>query len=273
MFQLVLTALIAVCSAAKLDRAYLPPITAKTAGGSPGALQTPFAGQDSEGSGTFPKGSFTNEFQGVIVDAAAAGTRSSDPADTGLGAPRHSYGSQDSRVGAAAFRVAGSNQFGNSNKQLTPGSADTFLKTSFAQSSASGQVSSNPNAHGFNSQQNLNSFNAGAERPQAAQERVANTVRFESEVGPENFNYAFETDNGIAAHETGIATNGVQAQGAFSYTGDDGQVYSVSYTADEEGYKPQGDHLPTPPPIPEEILRSLEQNARDEAAGLIDDGE
>lgn len=64
----------------------------------------------------------------------------------------------------------------------------------------------------------------------------------------------------------------MQAQGGFSYTGDDGQVYSVSYTADEGGYQPKGDHLPTPPPIPEEILKSLEKNARDEAAGLIDDG-
>jgi hypothetical protein len=35
---------------------------------------------------------------------------------------------------------------------------------------------------------------------------------------------------------------------------------------------PQGDHLPTPPPIPEEILKALEQNARDEAAGIFDDG-
>lgn len=34
----------------------------------------------------------------------------------------------------------------------------------------------------------------------------------------------------------------------------------------------QGDHIPTAPPVPEEILKALEQNARDEAAGIFDDG-
>lgn len=44
------------------------------------------------------------------------------------------------------------------------------------------------------------------------------------------------------------------------------------YTAGVNGFVPEGDHLPTPPPIPEEILKVLEQNARDEAAGIYDDG-
>lgn len=50
---------------------------------------------------------------------------------------------------------------------------------------------------------------------------------------------------------------GEVAQGEFSYNGDDGRNYAITYIADENGYQPQGDHLPVPPPIPEEIAKSL----------------
>lgn len=101
----------------------------------------------------------------------------------------------------------------------------------------------------------------------------AQILKLNSEVTAEGFSYDFETSNGIRADAQGVATNGVQSQGSFAYKGDDGQDYSITYTADENGFVPQGAHLPTPPPIPEEILKSLEQNARDEAAGIVDDGE
>lgn len=77
---------------------------------------------------------------------------------------------------------------------------------------------------------------------------------------------------GIQAEETGREANGIQAAGGYSYTGDDGQVYSVRYTADVNGFQAQGAHLPTSPPIPEAIVKALQENARDEAAGIFDDG-
>ncbi|XP_053614666.1 pupal cuticle protein 36-like [Plodia interpunctella] len=122
---------------------------------------------------------------------------------------------------------------------------------------------------GFQAQHSGNAYNAPNSRPQDAGAQI---LRLNSDVTADGFSYDFETSNGIRADASGVATNGVQSHGSFGYKGDDGQDYSITYTADENGYQPQGAHLPTPPPIPEEILRSLEQNARDEAAGISDDG-
>ncbi|CAD7090702.1 unnamed protein product [Hermetia illucens] len=74
-----------------------------------------------------------------------------------------------------------------------------------------------------------------------------------------SYRYAYETSNGIAAQEQGVG--GHQAAGAFSYISPEGIPISVSYTADEHGFHPEGAHLPVPPPIPEEILKSLQWNA------------
>lgn len=77
--------------------------------------------------------------------------------------------------------------------------------------------------------------------------------------------YSYETGNNIIAEETGFIKNiGVKdqealvQQGSFSYTAPDGTLISTSYTADEGGFRVEGSHLPTPPPIPEEIRKALE---------------
>ncbi|XP_050674592.1 GATA zinc finger domain-containing protein 14-like [Leptidea sinapis] len=219
--------LIVTCNAAKLDRTYLPP-SAANAGGTSDILSLPFTRSNNQGLGGLPAGSYENESQGIVVDAAV-GTRSSDVV-SGLGAPRISYGSTASKVGEAAFRDS-------------------------------------PN------RPELNTYSSGRpERIQASRDRVASIVRYQTDISPDSYNYAFQTDNGINAEEAGVSIDGVNSEGGFSYTGDDGQVYSVTYTAGKDGYKPMGSHLPTPPPIPVEILQALEQNAKDEAAGLVDDG-
>ncbi|KAH8252174.1 hypothetical protein KR026_010057, partial [Drosophila bipectinata] len=70
-----------------------------------------------------------------------------------------------------------------------------------------------------------------------------------------NYAYAIETSNGIQNQEAGNA-NG--ATGSFAYVSPEGIPISLTYVADENGFQPQGDHLPTPPPIPDAILRALE---------------
>ena len=77
----------------------------------------------------------------------------------------------------------------------------------------------------------------------------------------------YETANGIKADARGLLNNAgseneaLSVQGSYSFVGDDGVTYTVTYVADENGFQPQGAHLPTPPPIPEAIQRALEYNA------------
>ncbi|TDG52657.1 hypothetical protein AWZ03_000890 [Drosophila navojoa] len=70
-----------------------------------------------------------------------------------------------------------------------------------------------------------------------------------------NYAYAFQTSNGIQTQEAG---NSNGASGSYGYTSPDGQIISLTYTADENGFHPTGDHLPTPPPIPDHVVRLLE---------------
>lgn len=51
------------------------------------------------------------------------------------------------------------------------------------------------------------------------------------------------------------------AQGSYSYTSKEGVPVQIQYVADENGFQATGDAIPTPHPIPEAILRSLEFNA------------
>ncbi|XP_028179277.1 cuticle protein 3-like [Ostrinia furnacalis] len=119
-------------------------------------------------------------------------------------------------------------------------------------------------SHGFDQQESYQSRPSG--------EKAARILHHNMENDGHNYQYAYETENGIRQHEVGQTIDGTKAQGEYSYTGDDGQVYAVSYTADENGFRAQGAHLPTPPPLPEAIAKSLEQNAKDEASGVFDDG-
>ncbi|XP_045446200.1 endocuticle structural glycoprotein ABD-4-like [Melitaea cinxia] len=79
--------------------------------------------------------------------------------------------------------------------------------------------------------------------------------------------YSYETENGIKADETGNlkkasspdSNDVIVAQGSFSYTAPDGTVINLSYVADDEnGFRPEGAHLPTPPPIPPAIQKALD---------------
>ncbi|XP_022919487.1 endocuticle structural glycoprotein SgAbd-8-like [Onthophagus taurus] len=91
-------------------------------------------------------------------------------------------------------------------------------------------------------------------------------LRQEQNVDPSgSYKWAYDTENGIAAQEEGHLQQsrtsqeaGIAAQGSYSYTSPEGIPVAISYIADENGFQPQGNVLPTPPPIPAAILKSLE---------------
>lgn len=76
--------------------------------------------------------------------------------------------------------------------------------------------------------------------------------------------FRYETENGIHADAQGSLKQlapdqfAQVAQGSYSYTSPEGEQVQMNYVADENGYQPQGSHIPVPPPIPEAILRALE---------------
>ncbi|XP_034476708.1 larval cuticle protein 1-like [Drosophila innubila] len=45
--------------------------------------------------------------------------------------------------------------------------------------------------------------------------------------------------------------------GTSSWVSPEGEHIKFTYVADENGYQPQGEHIPTPPPTPEPILKAL----------------
>ena len=106
-----------------------------------------------------------------------------------------------------------------------------------------------------------------------AQQPIA-ILRQSQDSSPEgSYNYQYETENGIAVAEEGkpgpVNEDGqasVVAQGSFQYNSPDGTPINVQYVANENGFQPQGAHLPVAPEIPPQIQRALEWIAAHPAA-------
>ncbi|CAL7933820.1 unnamed protein product [Xylocopa violacea] len=88
----------------------------------------------------------------------------------------------------------------------------------------------------------------------------------QSQEGPNpdgSYKWSYESGNGIKAQEEGHLENpgqeteAMNAQGSFSYPSDAGEI-SLTYVANENGFQPQGAHLPTTPEIPPLIQKALD---------------
>ncbi|XP_068083876.1 endocuticle structural glycoprotein SgAbd-3 [Anabrus simplex] len=98
---------------------------------------------------------------------------------------------------------------------------------------------------------------AGPADPEITIVAEENNVNFDG-----SYRYSFKNSDGTEAEQSGQlkqigAEAGEAVQGSVTYTAPDGTLIRLTYTADENGYQPQGEHLPVPPPIPEAIAKAL----------------
>lgn len=84
----------------------------------------------------------------------------------------------------------------------------------------------------------------------------AEVTHYAADVRADGFQYAFDTTNAIHAAASGNANGDIN--GDFSWISPEGEQVVLQYVADENGYQPDSALLPTPPPIPAAILKSLE---------------
>ncbi|XP_075167450.1 larval cuticle protein 4-like [Haematobia irritans] len=83
----------------------------------------------------------------------------------------------------------------------------------------------------------------------------ADIVKFDSDVNEHGFKYEYETTNHIHAQADGDEH---AIKGYYEWESPEGEHIKVNYVADHEGYHPQSDILPTPPPIPEAIAKAIQ---------------
>ncbi|XP_071551579.1 uncharacterized protein [Panulirus ornatus] len=111
--------------------------------------------------------------------------------------------------------------------------------------------------------------------PQILDERpVVQIIRDDrQDDGNGNYNYAYEADNGIAVEASGAPGSEGQAimKGVYSFPLPDGRIAEVRYNADENGFQPQTDLLPTPHPLPAHVVENIRISQELAAAGATFD--
>ncbi|XP_012267283.2 vacuolar protein sorting-associated protein 37C-like [Athalia rosae] len=109
-------------------------------------------------------------------------------------------------------------------------------------------------------------YQPGYTEPLPGKPQIAILRQLNDQSAEGNYQWHFETENGIKAGETGTRSaavgpdgeGGLDIQGEYSYTSPEGVVIHTTYRSGPFGYVAEGDHIPK---TPDYILRSLEWNA------------
>ncbi|ALC43212.1 Cpr65Av [Drosophila busckii] len=79
----------------------------------------------------------------------------------------------------------------------------------------------------------------------------ATILRYDNDnIGTDGYNFGYETSDGVTRQEqaelknAGTEQEALSVRGSVSWVAPDGQTYTLHYIADENGFQPQGDHLP-----------------------------
>ncbi|KAG5898893.1 hypothetical protein JTB14_000141 [Gonioctena quinquepunctata] len=205
------------------------------------------ANQYSKTNGQFPS---TFQEPNSFIQSSVSSNENIRPNEHLSGTSQYSGPTEHSRISSNLFYESEKESFG-SFKQIE---SSTFSQIPSSQySKPIGQVAS-PNGHS----------------PSSANQIAIIKSSIIPNPGNGFYSYNYETENGIMAQEEGTLVNdAVNVKGGYSYTSPEGEQIIVEYTADEDGFKPTGSHVPQ---IPEAILKSIEINKAAEARGEYQEG-
>ncbi|XP_055914807.1 endocuticle structural protein SgAbd-6-like [Eupeodes corollae] len=81
--------------------------------------------------------------------------------------------------------------------------------------------------------------------------KIAQIISYENEnLGIDGYKFSFETSDGTKRSEEATLKNigkdneAISVRGTISWLGADGITYTINFLADENGYQPEGDHIP-----------------------------
>ncbi|KAM7357142.1 endocuticle structural protein SgAbd-6-like [Cochliomyia hominivorax] len=84
----------------------------------------------------------------------------------------------------------------------------------------------------------------------AAPQKDVEIISQNSDVNIDSYKFDFATSDGTSRTEEGVIKNAgtdnevLEVKGSFTWTAPDGQTYTVNFIADENGFQPEGAHIP-----------------------------